>query len=40
MKIKLFRIDAFTDEVFGGNPAAVCLLDDFLLIASYHRILE
>ncbi len=21
-------IDAFTDRPFGGNPAAVCLLDD------------
>jgi len=30
MKIKLFQIDAFTDEVFGGNPAAVCPLDEWL----------
>lgn len=22
----IFQVDAFTDEVFGGNPAAVCLL--------------
>lgn len=30
MKIKLFQIDAFTDRVFGGNPAAVCPLDHWL----------
>lgn len=24
--MRLFQVDAFTDEVFGGNPAAVCLL--------------
>ncbi len=30
MKIKLFQVDAFTSEVFGGNPAAVCLLDRWL----------
>jgi PhzF family phenazine biosynthesis protein len=23
----LFQVDAFTDRAFGGNPAAVCLLD-------------
>lgn len=30
MKIKLFQVDAFTDQLFGGNPAAVCLLDAWL----------
>ena len=25
--LKLFQIDAFTAQAFGGNPAAVCLLD-------------
>jgi PhzF family phenazine biosynthesis protein len=30
MKIKIFQIDAFTDKVFGGNPAAVCPLDSWL----------
>lgn len=29
-KIKLFQIDAFTEKVFGGNPAAVCVLDSWL----------
>ena len=26
----MFQIDAFTDAVFGGNPAAVCPLDSWL----------
>jgi PhzF family phenazine biosynthesis protein len=30
MKIKLFQVDAFTDHLFGGNPAAVCPLDAWL----------
>jgi PhzF family phenazine biosynthesis protein len=30
MKIKLFQVDAFTDRVFGGNPAAVCIIDEWL----------
>jgi PhzF family phenazine biosynthesis protein len=28
--IEIFQIDAFTDKVFHGNPAAVCLLSDWL----------
>ncbi len=30
MKTKLYQIDAFTSEVFSGNPAAVCPLEDWL----------
>jgi PhzF family phenazine biosynthesis protein len=30
MKIPMFQVDAFTGEVFGGNPAAVCVLGDWL----------
>jgi len=30
VKIRLYQIDAFTDKVFGGNPAAVCPLDQWL----------
>ncbi len=30
MKIEYFHVDAFTDAVFGGNPAGVCLLDEWL----------
>jgi len=29
MKISIYQLDAFTDKQFGGNPAAVCLLDDW-----------
>jgi PhzF family phenazine biosynthesis protein len=30
MKIKLYQVDAFTDKLFSGNPAAVCPLDNWL----------
>ena len=30
MKIKLYQIDAFTDKVFHGNPAGVCILNTWL----------
>jgi PhzF family phenazine biosynthesis protein len=30
MKLKIYQIDAFTDRVFGGNPAAICPLDSWL----------
>ncbi|MDO9261574.1 MAG: PhzF family phenazine biosynthesis protein, partial [Flavobacteriaceae bacterium] len=30
MKIKLYQIDAFTNQVFGGNPAAVCILNEWI----------
>lgn len=29
-KIKLFQVDAFTDRLFHGNPAAVCILDQWI----------
>ncbi len=29
-RIKIFQIDAFTDTLFSGNPAAVCILDKWL----------
>lgn len=28
--IKIYQVDAFTDHLFGGNPAAVCLLENRL----------
>jgi PhzF family phenazine biosynthesis protein len=28
MKVQLFQADAFTDKLFGGNPAAVCPLEN------------
>jgi PhzF family phenazine biosynthesis protein len=30
MKIPLYQVDAFTDTVFGGNPAAVCPLETWI----------
>lgn len=30
MKLPIFQIDAFTDQVFSGNPAAVCPLEYWL----------
>lgn len=29
MKVKIYQVDAFTDKVFSGNPAAVCPLDNW-----------
>src|SRR5262245_7526302 len=30
MRIPIFQVDAFTDRVFAGNPAAVCPLEAWL----------
>jgi PhzF family phenazine biosynthesis protein len=30
MKIPIYQVDAFTDKIFGGNPAAVCPLEQWL----------
>ncbi len=30
MQIPIFQVDAFTDKIFGGNPAAVCPLENWL----------
>lgn len=30
MRIRVYQVDAFTERVFGGNPAAVCPLDEWL----------
>jgi len=30
MKIPIYQVDAFTSEVFSGNPAAVCILDTWI----------
>ena len=30
MRIPIYQVDAFTDRPFGGNPAAVCPLTDWL----------
>lgn len=28
--MKIYQVDAFTDHIFGGNPAAVCLMDTWI----------
>lgn len=38
MKIPIFQIDAFSDRVFGGNPAAVCPLEFWLEDEILQRI--
>ena len=30
MKVRLFQVDAFTKTVFGGNPAAICPLEEWM----------
>jgi PhzF family phenazine biosynthesis protein len=38
MQVPLFHIDAFADEPFRGNPAAVCLLNSWLDDASLLKV--
>ena len=38
MKIPIYQVDAFADKLFGGNPAAVCPLEDWLDDATLQRI--
>ena len=38
MKIPCFHVDAFASETFRGNPAAVCLLDAWLIDATLQSI--
>lgn len=40
MKLTLYQVDAFTAEVFGGNPAAVCVLDNTLEEELMQRIAQ
>lgn len=28
-KIRIYQVDAFSQQIFSGNPAAVCILDDW-----------
>ncbi len=30
MELPIYHIDTFTDKIFGGNPAAVCLVNEWL----------
>lgn len=34
----IYHVDAFTDHIFGGNPAAVCLLHKWLSETDLHAI--
>ena len=36
--IKIYQVDAFTTSLFGGNPAAVCVLDKWLDDATMQSI--
>jgi len=38
MKIKMYQVDAFTAKLFGGNPAAVCPLENWLSDEMLHNI--
>ncbi|SEQ62237.1 phenazine biosynthesis protein PhzF family [Amphritea atlantica] len=38
MKLRIFQVDAFTDTLFGGNPAAVCPLKEWLSDALMQQI--
>ncbi|WP_319559265.1 PhzF family phenazine biosynthesis protein [Marispirochaeta sp.] len=38
MLIEFYHIDAFTSRLFGGNPAAVCILDEWLPDETMQRI--
>lgn len=38
MRIPLFHVDAFAEQPFSGNPAAVCLLDSWLDDESLRKV--
>jgi PhzF family phenazine biosynthesis protein len=38
--MKIYQVDAFTDRVFGGNPAAVCPLEEWLPEEKMQQIAE
>ncbi|HUI29646.1 MAG TPA: PhzF family phenazine biosynthesis protein [Candidatus Acidoferrales bacterium] len=38
MKIPIYQVDAFTDEKFHGNPAAVCILQEWISDGSMQKI--
>ena len=40
MKLNLYQIDAFADQVFSGNPAAVCPLTSWLDASIMQKIAE
>jgi len=40
MKLILYQVDAFTDRVFGGNPAAVCIITEWLATDLMQKIAQ
>jgi PhzF family phenazine biosynthesis protein len=38
MQIQIFQVDAFTNRLFSGNPAAVCPLDSWLPVETMQKI--
>lgn len=38
MKFPIFQVDAFTDSIFGGNPAAVVPLNSWLADETMQRV--
>jgi predicted PhzF superfamily epimerase YddE/YHI9 len=38
MRLPIYQVDAFTDKLFGGNPAAVCPLEAWLPEATMQAI--
>jgi len=38
LRLPLYQVDAFTGRLFGGNPAAVCLLEQWLPDATLQAI--
>ena len=38
MKQKIYQIDAFTTTLYGGNPAAVCILEKWLANDTMQKI--
>jgi predicted PhzF superfamily epimerase YddE/YHI9 len=38
MRLPIYQVDAFTDSLFGGNPAAVCPLPEWLPDATMQAI--
>ncbi len=38
MRLPIYQVDAFTDSLFGGNPAAVCPLEEWLPDATVQAV--
>ncbi len=40
MKLRYYQVDAFTDRLFGGNPAGVCPLSEWLPAETMQKIAQ